>query len=90
MEIIKTKKVDIRVRYDIETKKTEGDVYSKVEGKDEVLVGHVVEEPKGTCRLELLRGYENREYIKKEVEKLKPEFANYANMWTARESRGVC
>lgn len=80
-------KITVKMSYDIIDNITSGKVYSK-ESHEEL--GIVVEEPKGTCKLELKEENKNKEYIKEEFEKLKPELVSYANMWAARAGRGKC
>lgn len=89
MHIIETDRIDIRARFDCMTKKTSGDVYSKIEGEKEVHVGIAKEEPDGTGMLYIIPEYQNKDYIQEDFKKLKNEFEDYAGMWRSRASRGI-
>lgn len=90
MHIVENDRIVIISTYDIINKRTEGKIYSKVEAKEEILVAKIIEKPKGTAKLNILKEYRGKSYIKEDFEELKPEFISYANMWNLRESRGVC
>lgn len=93
MELLetKTKRTAIRVKYDIESKQTRGNIYTKDEKVgQEVCVGYITDEIKGTGTIHIYNKYKNIEHIKEDVEELKPEFAAISNMWEARAARGFC
>ena len=91
MEVLTATKINIRVSYDIEEKKTKGKVYSKVEKEgEEIYIGYVTEEVAGTGTLHVLPEFEDKEYIREDFEALKPDFAAVANMWTAKRAYGAC
>lgn len=90
MELIQTPRICIRATYDLLEKRVKGEVYSKIEGEAEVHVGTVLEEPKGASQLSILSEYRDKDYIVEDYEELKGQIADYANMWTARASRGIC
>lgn len=89
MEILATDRIDIIAQYDLTRKRVEGKVYSKIEGKEKVKVAYVIENPQGTSKLYVLAEYRDRDYIVEDYEKLKEQFVNYANMWSARAGRGI-
>ncbi len=90
MEFIETSRIDIRVRYDLISKVTSGEVYSKIEKEgEEILVGYVTDEVAGTGTLHIFKGYKDNEYIKEDFNYLQTQFADIANMWKARVSRGI-
>ncbi|MCI8361687.1 MAG: hypothetical protein HFJ41_00750 [Clostridia bacterium] len=90
MQNYETDNIIVSLRYDIEYKKTTGEIYSKVEGEQkEHCVGSVVENPIGIPEVRILKKYNNRSYIKEDFEKLKPKIESYINMWRERASRDV-
>ncbi|MCI8344397.1 MAG: hypothetical protein HFJ42_00150 [Clostridia bacterium] len=85
MEVLRTSRIHIRVKYDLESMKTTGKVYSEIEKEGEdMYVGDVTEEVAGTGTLHILQQFKDKQYIKEDFELLKPEFASIANMWAAK------
>lgn len=89
MQFYETDKVVVSLKYDIEYKKTIGEIYSKIE-ENAHCVGTISESSIGIPELQIFRKYNNKSYIKKDFEKLKPEIKSYMNMWHERASRGFC
>lgn len=90
MHIVENDRIVIISTYDIINKRTEGKVLSKVEAQEEILVANIIEKPKGTAKLNILKEYKGKSYIEEDFEELKSEFISYANMWSSRESKGIC
>lgn len=81
MELISTAKIVIAARYDIIDKKVYGNVYCR---ETEEKIGTVKEVKRGIVELQVLPGFEDKEHIKVDFEKLKPELVDFANFWHAR------
>lgn len=83
MQVYETNQIDVRLKYDIENDVTSGDVYLKAEEGDkekELWIGSVTEEPKGTCKIKVIKKFAYDNGIKEDLKKLKPEIVSFINM----------